>query len=63
MKAETIRCQHVNDDEGTVCNNIIAKVTETEIIVKRHGREIHISKGQCITIKCERCGGVTKIGG
>lgn len=62
MPNKKIRCQHTKPN-GKPCNNYIARVVGDEIIVKRYGREVHIQIGQPLEIKCERCGGITKIGG
>ena len=55
------RCKGLKQD-GKICNNPLYAVRNGECVIKRHGREVHLNLGQSAQIKCERCGGITKIG-
>lgn len=60
-KNEVIRCKNKFGEK--ICNNPICVKKENEIVIKRHGRECHISltDGIYLTIICERCGQQTRI--
>lgn len=55
------RCGCVRQN-GKICGNPLYAVKNGEITIKRHGREVHLTAGQNAEIKCERCGGITKVG-
>lgn len=55
------RCGCVREN-GKICGNPLYVVKNGEITIKRHGREVHLNAGQNAEIKCERCGGITKVG-
>ena len=60
IKRKIIRCEHLNAAKQK-CGNYIGKFVGETVVIKRHGREIHIGAGQPVEIKCERCGGITKV--
>lgn len=49
-------------ENGKLCGNPLYAIKDGEITIKRHGREISLVAGQTAQIKCERCGGTTKLG-
>ncbi len=63
IATKTIRCR--NERNGKSCSNIIAAFVGGELIIRRHGREIHIpsSSDMKIRIVCERCGKETILKG
>ena len=57
-----IRCE--NERRGKICGNILGVRRKEYLCVKRHGRVvsgIHLDRTKPITLRCERCGGITKI--
>lgn len=58
---EIFRCSCVREN-GKICGNPLYAVKNGEITIKRHGREVYLTAGQHAEIKCERCGGITKVG-
>lgn len=49
-------------ENGLPCGNPLYAVKNGDVIIKRHGREINVSTQSTIKIKCERCGGITRVG-
>lgn len=62
-KTVVIRCD--GERNGLPCNNPICAQNGNDIIMKRRGREYHITlvKGQIIRIRCERCGKIMTVTG
>ena len=56
-----VHCNCIKEN-GLPCGNPLYAVKKDELIIKRHGREIYLSTQSTIKIKCERCGGITKVG-
>lgn len=55
-----IRCCHKEGD--VVCNNILGVKKGNVIIITRRGRTIRAElSDRAIQIKCEKCGGITRI--
>ena len=55
------KCKCIKEN-GIPCGNPLYAVVNGKIFVKRHGREVVFDEKQSAQIKCERCGGVTKVG-
>lgn len=57
-----IRCE--NERKGRICGNILGIQRKGYLCVKRHGREVSgipLTRTCPITLRCEKCGGITKI--